>query len=1027
MDLRKLLEINYRTHSSLLEILQRLSSTSFPIETSLSHEFYAYLQSTFIVSNLDIKTLLRRSEQSTPRTVKMTMGKATNMDQHDEMKSLYLPNNHVDPDNNDGIENGLEGTNLLIKRAIIMTERFENEMKIFRKIEKPYLNLFYCIIGESLMVDLIKYCSIFRYDSELNCLYLISGKEFYLKCQKRSFSSEATIESALFRFWSRVPSQFIRIFPYLNVDSDQINNEQWQEYLDDRNLYTEYKRAPYTRPLLINRKEMFYSRHSNGRAKSKMFPFEKLSIDNHNDDYDADWLPKAKQQIFGYNQSLYSCRKNRNNRIDFLLKRIYENYHRMNIESVLRHCCRCSTTSKSLRSSSSSCSVSLSSSIHIDHKSLFKFIYSCYYYIFPVELFGCKHNFRSFYENLKILFLTNSITELRTWDIITGLKLNSLKQSLKDIYEEFSYEQNINNNVQYAINDRNRISNRFEILLLNWVFDVLKQIVRSKFYITESSHLKYSTLYFRYDHWASLTNKFIRGNIERKHWKLSYNDMNENNHHPNKESLYSSKSLNARNSSTFKLNGLENDDEDGIGYNRDCRLACTDLTKYLRCSLLRLVPKKRGLRPISRLQFAKRNLMNNFKLQANSILSLLRYLNQTSFGDKSTRLHYNTDFHRKLIAMKLANEMLNNNSAMIANDENRSEKYYIIRGDFENCYGSIDLRKMLKIIIILIEKVTKDWNCKRIRIGNYLVPKITVLESINLLRKTGKYYSKKSLVVLCSPNDLEKNKKMNWERRNRTEEDADDGTHSIIDKLRGQQFFSDSIKNSIISRKKSDFIKRISTLRLINLLKAYLLQNIVRIGHKTNGHYLYGLRQGGILSAELSEMYLANVWQTQVVPWLDQKDLFVHFSDDFLFISPDAEKAKKFLKIINEFEPLYNLRVQKEKLLMNFKERNSSGKNLQIVMDFSISFLGRTIKLTRTTSQSLSAQSISIRLDFQSFVAQKITDTYNCNLFKPVLSIMKILIGKLLNFFSKIDFDPLFHPFQIFSLPCLFFLNSFLF
>ncbi|KAI7693106.1 hypothetical protein SSS_10456, partial [Sarcoptes scabiei] len=117
----------------------------------------------------------------------------------------------------------------------------------------------------------------------------------------------------------------------------------------------------------------------------------------------------------------------------------------------------------------------------------------------------------------------------------------------------------------------------------------------------------------------------------------------------------------------------------------------------------------------------------------------------------------------------------------------------------------------------------------------------------------------------------------------------------------------------------------------------------------------------------------------------------------------------------------------KEKLLMNFKERNSSGKNLQIVMDFSISFLGRTIKLTRTTSQSLSAQSISIRLDFQSFVAQKITDTYNCNLFKPVLSIMKILIGKLLNFFSKIDFDPLFHPFQIFSLPCLFFLNSFLF
>lgn len=842
MDFVKFLEKNYSTHYTLLEIL---TSISPEIKNILTNEFISYLQSTFLVSKLDLRNILRPN---------------------------FYPN-----------------YDLLARKTFI--ERFNESTKHLTNDKKPYYNLFNILIGQKMMSELTKHCSIFHFNSKSNYLYLINGKEFYYDCKLNNVNGNDIIK--LYNQWNNIKPNYKTMLNLIGLELSGINlldDHIWREFdLDQRN---KMKFMPYAKCSLLFRRDMFYANRKTS-ANVNCFPFVKMDR--------KQLLPKAKLDIFGQKTLINAFQ--RNNIDDYLVK-IYENYHKINIESLLKQCCP-------LSNEKMNGNLNNILSLATSNKNLFKFIYSIYYAIIPAELLGSKRNFRRFNQNLKILFSTCYIVNFRCWDIINGLNIDEMRPVFIDFY------QTSNNNFSFEI----------EMLFLCWIFRLLKYIVRSKFYITETSCLKYKLLFYRYDLWAKIYNHFIHMNITNNRWKM-------NKHEP---------------------------------VLKEEQLNCNDLAKYLKHSLFRLIPKRKGARPITRLKYAKLRFTKDFSRQTGIILGLLKCLNRpfkTSAIDSQLSLKF--ILHNKLLKMNANN---NNNS----NDD-----FYIVRGDFQDCYGSINLEKLINIVLKLIQKMSKDWNGEKISIGKnnqILLPATLPIKQLNLFRINGAGYRKK-IEYLFDPSNGGENLKEN--------------TMAEL-----KQLGNSVIYNTIISLDKNTINKKVNTKNLIQLLRAYLNGTIIRLGRKTNCQFQYGIRQGGPLSAELAELYLNYIWQTSM-QWLNNEDLFVHFADDFLFITPKLNKAKRFLNILEQLQGSFNLSVNKEKLATNFDPKTGILKR-----NCPIYFLGRIFSLTpllagkkeEKSSLPYNATKMIVKVDFSSFVGIKILDTFSNNPFRPLLATMKMLIG----------------------------------
>ncbi|CEJ86084.1 hypothetical protein VHEMI04004 [[Torrubiella] hemipterigena] len=107
------------------------------------------------------------------------------------------------------------------------------------------------------------------------------------------------------------------------------------------------------------------------------------------------------------------------------------------------------------------------------------------------------------------------------------------------------------------------------------------------------------------------------------------------------------------------------------------------------------------------------------------------------------------------------------------------------------------------------------------------------------------------------------------------------------------------------------------TRAMLQLMDEHVAQNLVKVGNK-----LYrqkkGIPQGSVISSFLCNYFYADL-ERRHLPFLAEEGcLLVRLIDDFLLITTDESKAKKFVRVMHRGFPEYGVQVSKKKTLVNF-------------------------------------------------------------------------------------------------------------
>jgi telomerase reverse transcriptase len=104
---------------------------------------------------------------------------------------------------------------------------------------------------------------------------------------------------------------------------------------------------------------------------------------------------------------------------------------------------------------------------------------------------------------------------------------------------------------------------------------------------------------------------------------------------------------------------------------------------------------------------------------------------------------------------------------------------------------------------------------------------------------------------------------------------------------------------------------------LLDLLEEHVLRNLVKIGQKYF-RQRNGIPQGSVLSSLLCNFYYAEL-ERKVLGFINpEESLLIRLVDDFLLITPRADTAMQFLKVMIHGQPSYGVRVNPAKSLSNF-------------------------------------------------------------------------------------------------------------
>ena len=104
--------------------------------------------------------------------------------------------------------------------------------------------------------------------------------------------------------------------------------------------------------------------------------------------------------------------------------------------------------------------------------------------------------------------------------------------------------------------------------------------------------------------------------------------------------------------------------------------------------------------------------------------------------------------------------------------------------------------------------------------------------------------------------------------------------------------------------------------KVIDTITNYCKGQMLRAGRNTIYDIIEGVAQGGILSMALCELYY-RAFAYSCFNILSSTDLLLHSVDDFLFVSPDEESAKKFRELSLKGSAQYNVIMNSSKLVDN--------------------------------------------------------------------------------------------------------------
>src|SRR5699024_1327674 len=131
-------------------------------------------------------------------------------------------------------------------------------------------------------------------------------------------------------------------------------------------------------------------------------------------------------------------------------RQIHLNYQKCRVDCLLNSFCPLAKTKFSKDQLADAIAM------HTTRKQLFTFMNALYRTIFPVGIFGSRHNQKVFFRNMKIIITASLVTKFRVWDITSGIDL----QAMAPLFVDFPFYEHTT-------------KRKVETLCLLWIFDCM--------------------------------------------------------------------------------------------------------------------------------------------------------------------------------------------------------------------------------------------------------------------------------------------------------------------------------------------------------------------------------------------------------------------------------------------------------------------------------------------------------------------------------------------------------------------------
>ncbi|SPQ18219.1 08b9ccab-bc2e-4f15-915f-80be2863104d [Thermothielavioides terrestris] len=147
--------------------------------------------------------------------------------------------------------------------------------------------------------------------------------------------------------------------------------------------------------------------------------------------------------------------------------------------------------------------------------------------------------------------------------------------------------------------------------------------------------------------------------------------------------------------------------------------------------------------------------------------------------------------------------------------------------------------------------------------------------------------------------------------------------HTVVRATNDRRSFAEWAEESLAAKKKNTIFvngavqEKVCTRHLLALTAMHIGQNLVRIGKKYYRQKT-GIPQGSVLSSTLCNYFYADL-ERKHLSFLQADDcLLLRLIDDFILITTDQNKARRFVDVMLGGLPDYGVTVNPEKSLVNF-------------------------------------------------------------------------------------------------------------
>ncbi|KAL0781131.1 hypothetical protein CaCOL14_002466 [Colletotrichum acutatum] len=450
--------------------------------------------------------------------------------------------------------------------------------------------------------------------------------------------------------------------------------------------------------------------------------------------------------------------------------------------------------------------------------------------IIPDEMWGTGED--GTYNKSQILRKVDHFVKLRRFE---AMSLCELADGLKITSMEWLAPPSLKRQ-KTSLTDmkkRHEIMNEF----LYYIFDsLLIPLLRSNFYITESSSHRYRLFFFRHDVWRYVAEPAM---------------------------------------ATLRTNMFEE-------IKLDRATAILD-SRRLSFSRIRLLPKGKGMRPIT-------NLRRRTEVRGRS--SILGPSINTVLGPVHSILKLETQSNPSRLGSSMfsVGDLYHRLNAFNARFGNYRPAFYFAKVDVQSAFDTI--------------------------------PQEAVIRLMDGVPSQEKYIIKKHVEVKAGLLDSrhQKNTISTVTRR----------WHSIAVTCNDTTDFSQLVEKRLgLNRKNTVFVgntmrKELETEALMTLMASHIKQNLVKVGKKFY-RQKKGIPQGSVLSSALCNYFYADL-EAQHLSFLFESEeqeeegdcLLLRLIDDFLLITTDQAKARRFVRVMHGGLPEYGVAVSPNKTLVNF-------------------------------------------------------------------------------------------------------------